>query len=104
MLYRKEIDKQILEELKNKIEEYLKNKDLKTAEFIRKNMDEVGKLVVENSIEQGGPKMQSRPAREKIPREIMIDKSFAIIDQNDNPIGIDDKVKKLILTQLSHEL
>ena len=63
MLYRKEIDKQILEELKNKIEEYLKSKDLKTAEFIRKNMDEVGKLVVENSIEQGGPKMQSRPAR-----------------------------------------
>ena len=104
MLYRKEIDKQILEELKNKIEEYLKSKDLKTAEFIRKNMDEVGKLVVENSIEQGGPKMQSRPAREKVPSEIMIDKSFAIIDQNDNPIGIDDKVKKLILTQLSHEL
>ena len=27
MLYRKEIDKQILEELKNKIEEYLKSKD-----------------------------------------------------------------------------
>lgn len=102
--YRKELDKRILEQLKDKIQFYLKRKGLTTADFIRENMDKVAGLYVENSIEQGGPRMASRGERKNRPSEIMIDKGFAVFDENDNPIGIDANVKKLILTQLIHEL
>ena len=40
----------------------------------------------------------------KKPSEIAIDKGFILFDENDNPIGIDTNVKKLIMTQLTHEL
>ena len=50
--YRKEMDKKILEQLKDKIQIYLKSKGLKTADFIRENMDKVAGLYVENSIER----------------------------------------------------
>lgn len=98
--YRREMDKSILEQLKKKIQEYLESKGIKdTAKFIRENMDKVVGLYVENSSEQGGPRMQSRGNG-----EIMLDKGFAVLDKNGNPIGIDKSVKKLILSQLTHEL
>lgn len=102
--YRKEMDKKILEQLKDKIQMYLKNKGLKTADFIRENMDKVAGLYVENSVENGKARMQSRGEKANRPSEIMIDKGFAILDENDNPIDIDNSVKKLIMTQLTHEL
>ena len=103
--YRKEMDKKILEQLKDKIQIYLKSKGLKTADFIRENMDKVAGLYVENSIENGkSARMESRGNKANRPSEIMIDKGFAILDENDNPIGIDNSVKKLIMTQLTHEL
>ena len=98
--YRKEMDKSVLEQLKDRIQRYLESKGLKdTANFIRKNMDKVPALYVENSKEQGGPRMQSRGNG-----EIMLDKGFAVLDDNGNPISIDPSVKKLILSQLTHEL
>lgn len=98
--YRREMDKSILEQLKKKIQEYLESKGIKdTAKFIRENMDKVVGLYVENSREQGGPRMQSRGNG-----EIMLDKGFAVLDKNGNPIGIDKSIKKLILSQLTHEL
>jgi len=102
--YRKQMDKKFLEQLKDKIQIYLKNKGFKNADFIRTNMDEVSGLYVENSIEKGEARMQSRVARPNRPAELMIDKVFAELDENDNPIGIDKNVKKLIMTQLTHEL
>ena len=102
--YRKQMDKKFLEQLKDKIQIYLKNKRFTKADFIRANMDEVSGLYVENSIEKGGARMQSRTARPNRPAELMIDKVFAELDENDNPIGIDENVRKLIMTQLTHEL
>lgn len=102
--YRKQMDKRVLEQLKDKIQIYLKSKGLKTADFIRENMDKVAGLYVENSIEKDGPRMESRGARPNRPSEIMIDKGFTELDENDNPIGIDKSVNKLIMTQLTHEL
>lgn len=52
--YRKQMDKKFLEQLKDKIQIYLKNKGFQNAEFIRENMDKVSGLYVENSIEKGG--------------------------------------------------
>lgn len=104
--YRKEMDKSVLEQLKDRIQRYLESKGLEdTANFIRENMDKVAGLYVENSIEQGNSaRMMSRGETPNRPSEIMIDKGFAILDKNDNPIGIDQSVSKLIKTQLTHEL
>ena len=79
--YRKEMDKRVLEQLKDKIHIYLKNKGFKNADFIRENLDKVAGLYVENSIENGGARMQSRSERPDRPNEIMIDKSFAELDE-----------------------
>ena len=103
-IYRKQMDKRVLEQLKDKIQIYLKSKGLRTADFIRENMDKVAGLYVENSVENGKVRMESRGEKTNRPSEIMIDKGFAILDENDNPIGIDNSVKKLIMTQLTHEL
>ncbi len=84
-IYRKEMDKRVLEQLKDKIQNYLWNKGFENADFIRKNLDKVAGLYVENSIENGGARMQSRPEKPNRPNEIMIDKSFAELDENDNP-------------------
>lgn len=102
--YRKEMDKNVLEQLKDKIQVHLKSKGLRTADFIRENMDKVAGLYVENSVENGKARMESRGEKTNRPSEIMIDKGFAILDENDNPINIDNSVKKLIMTQLTHEL
>lgn len=104
MEYRKKMDDKVLNNLKDKVQNYLIRKGITTADFIRQNMDEVENLYVENSLEQGKSKMASRGARNGRSSEIMIDKSFAKLDENDNPIGIDENVKKLIRTQLTHEL
>ena len=103
-IYRKQMDKRVLEQLKDKIQIYLKSKGLRTADFIRENMDKVAGLYLENSVENGKVRMESRGEKPNRPSEIMIDKGFAILDENDNPIGIDNSVKKLIMTQLTHEL
>ena len=103
-IYRKQMDKKFLEQLKDKIQIYLKNKGFQNADFIRENMDKVSGLYVENSIEKGGPRMQSHTARPDRLAELMIDKVFAEFDEKDNPIGIDKNVRRLILTQLTHEL
>ena len=103
--YRKQMDKRFLEQLKDKIQIYLTSKGFQNAEFIRENMDDgVSGLYVEHLIEKGGARMQSRAARPNRPAELVIDKVFAEFDENDNPIGIDKNVRKLIMTQLTHEL
>ena len=115
-VYRKQMDKKILEQLKDKIIIYLKNRGFQRCEFTRENLDKVAGLYVENMIERDGPRMQSRSEKSqtvkengtykivKKPSEIAIDKGFVLFDENDNPIGIDANVKKLIMTQLTHEL
>ena len=115
-IYRKQMDKKILEQLKDKIIIYLKNRGFQRCEFTRENLDKVAGLYVENMIERDGPRMQSRSEKSqtvkengtykivKKPSEIAIDKGFVLFDENDNPIGIDTNVKKLIMTQLTHEL
>ncbi len=102
--YRKQMDGKILEQLKNKVQIYLKNRGFQNADFIRENMDKVLGLYVENSVEKSGPRMQSRSARPNRPAELMIDKVFAEFDEMDNPIGINKNLKRLIMTQLTHEL
>lgn len=103
-IYRKQMDKKILEQLKDKIQIYLKNKGFQRVNFIIENLDKVAGLYVENLIETGGPRMVSRGKKKEKLDEIAIDKGFARLDENDNPIGIDDSVRKLIMTQLTHEL
>lgn len=103
-VYRKQMDANVLEQLKDKIQKYLEKQGLDNADFIRQNMDEVSGLYVENSLEQGGPKMQSRGARANRLSEIMLDKGFVELDENDNPINIDQSVRRLVSSQLGHEL
>ena len=80
-IYRKQMDKRVLEQLKDKIQIYLKSKGLRTADFIRENMDKVAGLYVENSVENGKVRMESRGEKPNRPSEIMIDKGFAILDE-----------------------
>lgn len=115
-IYRKQMDKKILEQLKDKILIYLKNRGFQKCEFIRENLDKVAGLYVENMIERDGPRMQSRGVKQykvkengtykilKKPSEIVIDKGFVQLDESDNPVGIDKNVSRLIKTQLTHEL
>lgn len=102
--YRKQMDKYVLESLKDKIQNYLKSKGFKDVDLIRNNMNEIAALVVENSVENDGPLMSCRRKTKDRPSEIMIDKQFATIDKNDNPVSIDSAVEVLIKSQLTHEL
>lgn len=104
MKYREKFDKRILESLKDKIQNYLQSKGLKTVDFIRQNMDSVENLYVEASDTRKLPKMQSRGARPNKPAEIMINKIFIEVDENDKPVNIDKNLRKLIRSQLGHEL
>lgn len=114
--YREQMDKVILEKLKDKIQNYLESKGFENSDFIRENLDKVEGLYVENLIERSNARMISR-GQKKIsvekngqqtyrirPSEVAIDRSFARFDENNIPIGIDSKVRKLIMTQLTHEL
>lgn len=104
MKYREKFDKRILESLKDKIQNYLQSKGLKTVDFIRQNMDSVENLYVEASDTRKLPKMQSRGTRPNKPAEIMINKIFIEVDENDKPVNIDKNLRKLIRSQLGHEL
>lgn len=104
MEYREKLDKSMLESLKDKIQNYLQSKGLKTVDFIRQNMDSVENLYVEASDTRKLPKMESRGARPDKPAEIMISKMFIEVDKNDKPVNIDKKLSKLIHSQLGHEL
>ena len=91
-IFRKQMDKKILEQLKDKILIYLKNRGFQKCEFIRENLDKVAGLYVENMIERDGPRMQSRGEKgqtvkengtykiTKKPSEIAIDKGFILFD------------------------
>lgn len=104
MEYREKFDKSILESLKDKIERYLRTTNLTTVDFIRSNMDSVENLYAEDSDTRKMPNMESRGARADKPAEIMLHKKFVVVDENDKPIGIDNKVRQLIRSQLGHEL
>lgn len=104
MNYREKMDKNILESLKYTIYSYLQKKGIENAELFKQNMDNVEGLYVENSVEKGGPKMESRGARDGRPAEIMIDKQFVKINSNGKIVGIDTAIAKLIYSQLGHEL
>ena len=65
-IYRKQMDRKILEQLKDKIIIYLKNRGFQKCEFIRENLDKVAGLYVENMIERDGPRMQSRGEKVKL--------------------------------------
>lgn len=104
MEYREKLDKSMLESLKDKIQNYLQSKGLKTVDFIRQNMDSVENLYVEASDTRKLPKMESRGAKPDKTAEIMINKMFIKVDENDKPVNIDKKLRKLIHSQLGHEL
>lgn len=99
-MYRKQIDKKILEQLKNKIQNYLKRKKFDNEGLVRNNLDKVAGLYVENLKEKKNIMMESRGSK----NEIAIDKRFFNLDENDNPIAINEEYKKLVFTQLTHEL
>lgn len=103
-IYRKQMDKKILEHLKDIIQTYLKSKGFKNANFIRENLDKVAGLYVENLTGRYGANMQSRGKTASRDDEIVIDKKFVRLDENGEPIEIDKNVEKLIMTQLTHEL
>lgn len=104
MRYREELDRKILEEIKNKIYTFLKYKDVENVDLLKQNMDKIARLCVENSVENFGPRMQCRRDSTGNPVEIMIDKGFVKLDENDKPIEIDKVISKLINSQLGHEL
>ena len=104
MEYRKKLDSNILESLKIKIFNYMQSKGLKTAKFMKSNMDKVENIYVEDSDTRRVPKMQSRGAQPNRPAEIMINKKLVELDENDKPIDIDKKLEKIIRSQLGHEL
>lgn len=104
MMYREELDIKILEKIKSKIYTFLKNRNVENVDSLKQNMNKIARICVENSVENYGPKMQCRKDKAKNPFEIMIDKQFVKLDANNKPIGIDETISKLIISQLGHEL
>ena len=103
-VYRETIDELALNGLKNKILRYLESREFKSLDLVRNNLDSVGGLYVENLKEQNGPLMQSRPSRNENPPEIAIDIRFVKLDKDKKPVKFEPSMKKLIGTQLTHEL
>ena len=99
-VYREEIDKSVLNGLKNKILRYLESRGFKNLDLVKSNLDNVVGLYVENLKEQGGPLMVSRAK----PPEIAIDIRFVELNKDKKPIRFETRMKKLIGTQLTHEL
>ncbi len=99
-LFRRELDKSILSNIKQKIYNYLKANGLSNVDEVMNRMNLVQGLYVENLVESHGPKMVSRGN----PNEIAIDVQFVEFDKNNNPIGLNPKLAKLIESQLGHEL
>ncbi len=88
------IDEQVLNGLKEKIINYFK-----FDKMIINRVDQYCKaLYIENLKEKNQALMISRA------NEIAIDKSFLIFDDKENIIKFDDKILKLIRSQLGHEL
>ena len=103
-VYREQIDKSALNGLKNKILRYLESRGFKNIELIRKNLDNVAGLYVENLKEQNGPLMVSRAPKKERPSEIAIDTRFVELSGDGKPRRFIPGMKKIIGTQLTHEL
>ena len=115
-LFRRRMNEEFLEGLKDKIVNYLRVREYPECEFIIENLKKVEGLYVENLKESERGLMVSRPdsietimenGNERTiikPAEIAIDKQFVFFDENDNPLAIDENNSKLIISQLIHEL
>lgn len=102
-IFRKEIPKSVLDNIKTQIADYLDKNNLEGNKY-RANMDNVAGLYVENLVEQRGSKMVQRPARNGKPQEIAVDKQFCEFNSKKEPIKFKDGMAKLINSQLGHEL
>ena len=94
------LNKDILEGLKAKIIRYFSNQSYTTSkqmEIILERMNRIATLYVENLIEQGVGKMASRLDN------IVVDEMFVQF-KNDMPVGLEERLRKLIESQLGHEL
>lgn len=97
-IYKRKIDDQMLNPLKNNIINYLSGKGIKNYSFFLDNMNVIKGFYVENLIDRLIGAMISRPD------EISIDKMFVEEDKNGNNIIFKKKIEKLIKSQLTHEL
>lgn len=99
-LFRRELDKSILDNIKLKIYNYLKYSNYSRADEVLQRMNAVKGLYVENLTATQGARMQARSSL----HEIVIDEQFVNFDKNNNPIGLDPSLSKLIESQMGHEL
>lgn len=100
-IFRKKIDDAVLDGIRKRICDYLKQSGVSNVDVISRCMiDNVKALYVENLLETRNFRMVHR----KNPPEIAIDKSFCRFDNNNNFIGFDPNLSKLIESQLGHEL
>lgn len=94
------LNKDILDSLKAKIIRYFSNQSYTTSkqmEIILERMNRIATLYVENLIEQGVGKMACRLDN------IVVDEMFVQF-KNDMPVGLEERSRKLIESQLGHEL
>lgn len=97
-LFRRELDKSILDNIKLKIYNYLKANNLSNADEVMQRMNSLSGLYVENLSARHGSLMQNRS------KEIVVDVRFVRFDKEGNPIGWDSNLSKLIESELGHEL
>ena len=88
------LDEQYLNSIKSQI---IRKFNL-SPEIIKRMNEGSFELYVENLQEQQNALMQSRT------NEIAIDKQFCTFDQNGNVTGFQPHLKRLIISQLGHEL
>lgn len=86
------------EQYLNSIKSHIIRKFNLSPEIIKRMNEGSFELYVENLIEQQNALMQSRA------NEIAIDKQLCTFDQNGNVTGYQPHLKKLIISQLGHEL
>lgn len=99
-MFRRELDKSILTNIKQKIINYLRTNGLSNVEEVIDRMNSISNLYVEKLVECEGAKMIYDGKN----NEIAIDIQFVQFDKNNNPIGLEPNLSKLIESQLGHEL
>lgn len=99
-LFRRELDKSILDSIKLKIYNYLKENNIIYADEVMRRMNSLNGLFVENLTERQGSLMVNRGKE----NEIAIDVRFVRFDKSGNPICLDKNSSKLIENYLGHEL
>jgi len=95
---RKKIDIKYLERIFNNISDYAARRtDNKTLNLIKNNMKKIKNLYVDDLSSYGAAMLCSS-------HNITIDKKFFVFGKNDEIIGFNPTMEKLIVSQLGHEL